>query len=434
MCLARWRRSWHARRSAGSLPGLAIERTGGVNRVHGGKEVKTTVFAAGLATSVSAYAQAPEAGGAAADVALLVTYVLLALVFSFLCSVAEAVLLSITPSYIAGLQDSHPKRAALLKELKQERLDQSLAAILTLNTIAHTVGAIGSGSKASAVFGSAWFGVFSAVMTLLILFLSEIVPKTLGAVYWRALSGLVARFVRMLIALMYPLIKVSELLTRLVSRGAHVHVFSREEFVAMAGVGEESGHLKATESRVIRNLFRMVSLSARDVMTPRTVVVGLPLGTSVADALERIARHPFSRLPVFDQDLDKATGFVMRDDLLLAAARDDDRTPVESLQRELMRVPAEMSLETLLETLLAQRQQMALVVGEWGGTEGLVTLEDVVETLLGIEIVDETDRVADMQALARAQWERRARALGLELATDQPAAASGRDNADDRST
>ena len=392
----------------------------------GGKGIGTAVVVAGLATCLSAFAQTPEAGGAAGDVALLVAYVLLALVFSFLCSVAEAVLLSITPSYVAGLQDSHPKRAALLKELKQERLDQSLAAILTLNTIAHTVGAIGSGSKATAVFGSAWFGVFSAVMTLMILFLSEIVPKTVGAVHWRALSGPVARFVRLLIVLMYPLIKVSELLTRLVSRGAHVHVFSREEFVAMADVGEESGHLRATESRVIRNLFRMVSLTARDVMTPRTVVVGVPLGITVGDALERVSRHPFSRLPVFDQDLDRATGFVMRDDLLLAAARDEERTAVESLQRELMRVPAEMSLETLLETLLERRQQMALVVGQWGGTEGIVTLEDVVETLLGIEIVDETDRVADMQALARARWERRARALGLELAADQPPRAPAR--------
>ncbi|MCB1888058.1 MAG: HlyC/CorC family transporter [Rhodocyclaceae bacterium] len=379
---------------------------------------------AGAALAVGVGSDAPAGGEAGAtDVVLLVAYVLLALIFSFLCSIAEAVLLSITPSYIAGLEETRPRRAALLRELKQERLDQSLAAILTLNTIAHTVGAIGSGSKATAVFGSAWFGVFSAVMTLLILFLSEIVPKTIGAVYWRALSGLVARFVRMLIVVMYPLIKVSELLTRLVSKGAHVHVFSREEFAAMAGVGEQSGHLNARESRIIRNLLLMNSLTARDVMTPRTVVVGVERGQSVADALDLVSAHPFSRLPVFEEDLDRASGFVMRDDLLLAAAREQLDTPVESLQRDLLRVPADMALEPLLDTFLERRIQMGLVVGEWGGTEGLVTLEDVVETLLGMEIMDETDRVADMQVLARQQWAKRARALGVEvLPTTEPEA------------
>ncbi|MCB1957243.1 MAG: HlyC/CorC family transporter [Rhodocyclaceae bacterium] len=389
--------------------------------------VITGLCAAGGAMALAAEESGATAGPASAgasDVALLVAYVLLALLFSFLCSVAEAVLLSITPAFIAGLQETRPRRAALLKELKQERLDQSLAAILTLNTIAHTVGAIGSGSKATAVFGSAWFGVFSAVMTLLILFLSEIVPKTIGAVYWRSLAGVVARFVRALIVMMYPLIKVSELLTRMVSRGAHVSVFSREEFVAMAGVGEQSGHLNARESRIIRNLFRMNTLTARDVMTPRTVVIGLERGVTVAGAMDEISAHPFSRLPVYEEDLDRASGFVMRDDLLLAAAREALDTPVESLQRPLLRVPADMALEPLLDTFLERRLQMALVVGEWGGTEGLVTLEDVVETLLGMEIVDETDRVPDMQALARQQWTKRARALGIEVLPEAHATAA----------
>jgi CBS domain containing-hemolysin-like protein len=200
-------------------------------------------------------------------VILLITYVLLALVFSFVCSIAEAVLLSITPSYIAALHEQSPKRAALLKRLKQDNVDQSLAAILTLNTIAHTVGAIGSGAKATAVFGSAWFGLFSAVMTLLILFVSEIVPKTLGAVYWRRLAGPTASFVRGLILVLYPLIWISEKLTQLIAGGRKVHAFSREEFVAMAGVGEKAGAIDENESWIIRNLFRLKSLKATDVMT-----------------------------------------------------------------------------------------------------------------------------------------------------------------------
>lgn len=171
------------------------------------------------------------------DALLLLLYVVLALIFSFLCSVAEASLLSITPSYIAGLKETEPKKAAVLHRLREVKIDQSLAAILTVNTIAHTVGAIGAGSKATAVFGDAWFGLFSAVVTLLILFASEIVPKTLGAVYWRQLAGFTAMYVNVLIKGMYPLILISEKLTRLISGGMKGSDFSRDKFVALAGIG-----------------------------------------------------------------------------------------------------------------------------------------------------------------------------------------------------
>jgi len=352
------------------------------------------------------------------DVVLLTTYILLALVFSFLCSVAEAVLLSITPSYIAGLQDKNSKLAALLKQLKQDNVDQSLAAILTLNTIAHTVGAIGSGSKATVVFGSAWFGLFSAVMTLMILFLSEIIPKTIGAVYWRTLAGFTARFVRTLIWVLYPLIRLSEALTRLIARGKAVHVFSREEFVAMAGIGESAGKIDPRESRIIRNLFRLSSLTVSDIMTPRTVISSLPQDITVSEALDAKPSVTFSRLPLYEKDLDHVTGFILRDDLLHSKALDGDDFKLQTLRRDIKTVSDTMPLSGLLEFLLDQRQQIALVIDEYGGTNGLVTIEDVVETLLGMEIVDEMDRVEDMRALARRQWEKRAKALGVQGNTD----------------
>jgi CBS domain containing-hemolysin-like protein len=352
------------------------------------------------------------------DVVLLITYILLALVFSFLCSVAEAVLLSLTPSYIAGLQDKNPKLAALLKQLKQDNVDQSLAAILTLNTIAHTVGAIGSGSKATVVFGSAWFGLFSAVMTLMILFLSEIIPKTIGAVYWRTLAGLTARFVKGLIWALYPLIWLSEALTRLIARGKAVHVFSREEFVAMAGIGESAGKIDPRESRIIRNLFRFSSLTVSDIMTPRTVISGLPQDITVSKALDAKPSVTFSRLPLYEKDLDHVTGFILRDDLLHSKALDGGDFKLQTLRRDIKTVSDTMPLSDLLEFLLDQRQQIALVIDEYGGTNGLVTIEDVVETLLGMEIVDEMDRVEDMRALARRQWEKRAKALGVQGNTD----------------
>jgi len=352
------------------------------------------------------------------DVVLLTTYILLALVFSFLCSVAEAVLLSITPSYIAGLQDKNCKLAALLKQLKQDNVDQSLAAILTLNTVAHTVGAIGSGSKATVVFGSAWFGLFSAVMTLMILFLSEIIPKTIGAVYWRTLAGLTAKFVRTLIWVLYPLIWLSEALTRLIARGKAVHVFSREEFVAMAGIGESAGKIDPRESRIIRNLFRLSSLTVSDIMTPRTVISSLPQDITVTEALDAKPAVTFSRLPLYEKDLDHVTGFILRDDLLHSKALDGGDFKLQTLRRDIKTVSDTMPLSDLLEFLLDQRQQIALVIDEYGGTNGLVTIEDVVETLLGMEIVDEMDRVEDMRALARRQWEKRAKALGVQGNTD----------------
>jgi CBS domain containing-hemolysin-like protein len=371
-------------------------------------------FAVGLATTKTSTADYTNA-----DVVLLVTYVLLALIFSFLCSVAEAVILSITPSYIAGLREKRPKLASRLKRLKQDNIDQSLAAILTLNTIAHTIGAIGAGAKATVVFGSNWFGLFSAVMTLMILFLSEIIPKTLGAVFWRRLAKATAIFVRTLIIILYPLIWVSERLTRLIARQKSAHIFSRKEFIAMAGIGKQAGQIDEHEFRIVRNLFRFGSLKAKDIMTPRTVIVALRQDMTVTDALDDKSHRSFSRLPLYRTDLDDITGFVLKDDMLLSKAQHRGDVKLETLKRDIRTIAGEMPLSSLLEFLLDQRQHIALVVDEYGGTTGLVTLEDVVETLLGMEIVDEMDKVEDMQALARQQWTKRAKALGLKVDTSK---------------
>jgi CBS domain containing-hemolysin-like protein len=353
--------------------------------------------------------------GIGPDLTLLLIFVLLALFFSFLCSVAEAVLLSITPSFIAELRERQPKQAARLQQIKTDKIDRSLAAILTVNTIAHTVGAIGAGSKATAVFGDALFGVFSAVMTLLILFLSEIVPKTIGAVHWRRLTGLTERYVSLLIWLMYPLILVSELLTQLISRGQKVHVFSREEFIAMTDVGQQSGQIDERESKIIRNLFRFKALTAEDIMTPRTVMVALQADMTVAQVYEMQDQIPFSRLPLYGRDKDDIVGFVLYEDILLAHLRDHDADPVSTLRRELLAVPATSTLTMLMDALMKRRQHIAVVIGEFGETRGLVTLEDLVETLLGEEILDEGDKVADMQAMARQLWHRRAKAAGMPV-------------------
>lgn len=342
-----------------------------------------------------------NASGSIGGIVVLALYVLLALALSFACSVAEAVLLSVTPSYIEGLRDVQPKRAALLKRLRQDNVDRSLAAILTLNTIAHTAGAIGAGAQATIVFGSAWTGAFSAVMTLAILFLSEIVPKTIGTVYWRALIDPTALFIRVLTVILYPLVLASEWITKLIAHGRDVHVFSRQEFLAMADVCEEGGHIDVHESRIFRNLFKLESAKARDVMTPRTVAMAFPESMTVTDVLSGEQPIPYSRLPIYRGGVDHVTGFVLKDDILMAEARDEGDMPLASLRRDIAAVPAGMSLSKLLEFFLKERHHIALVVDEYGGTSGLVTLEDMVETLLGTEIVDESDRVEDLQLLAR---------------------------------
>jgi CBS domain containing-hemolysin-like protein len=345
---------------------------------------------------------------------MLVVYVTLALGFSFLCSVSEAVLLSLTPSFIEERKSKHPKQAALLKRLKQDNIDQSLAAILTLNTIAHTVGAIGAGAKASAIFGSAWFGLFSTLLTLAILFLSEIVPKTIGALYWSKLSWPIALFILLLIRTLYPLVWISERLTRLISHGQTLHVFSRDEFLAMTRVGERSGQINDKESRIIRNLFRFDRFRVVDIMTPRTVMVGIKGDLRIEEVFDFVVNQPFSRLPVYAVDMDDISGFVLKTDVMLEKAQGRDTTQIKELERDLLTVPESVSLSMLLEHLLKERHHIALVVDEYGGTEGLVTLEDVVETLMGIEIMDESDTEQDMRAMARRLWEERAQKLGVD--------------------
>ncbi|MCI5125059.1 MAG: HlyC/CorC family transporter [Candidatus Electrothrix sp. AR5] len=350
-----------------------------------------------------------------ADGLLLIIYVLLALIFSFLCSVAESVLLSITPSFIEGQKESRPKHAALLKRLRQDKVDQSLAAILTLNTIAHTVGAIGAGAKATVVFGSAWFGLFSAVMTLLILFFSEIIPKTLGAVYWTTLVGPISSFLNILIVLLYPIVWLSERLTKLISHGKDIHIFSRDEFIAMAQVGVETGHIRDKESKIIRNIFRFESLKVDDIMTPRTVISALPEDMKIIDSLKQVTQIPFSRLPLYTTHLDNITGFVLKEDILINATQKRGDQKLNTLKREILTVPDSVSLTVLLERFLKDRQHIAIVVNnKHGGTDGLVTLEDLIETIMGMEIMDETDDVEDMRALARKQWKQRAKGMGLD--------------------
>jgi len=338
-----------------------------------------------------------------------------ALVFSFLCSVAEAVLLSVSPAYLAARVAEGGRSARALARTKGE-IDRSLAAILTLNTIAHTLGAGGAGAEAAVYFGDRYVGVAMAVLTLLILFLSEIVPKTLGAVYWRRLSYPTAWFVRVLTWILLPFVWASERITRLITGGRDVHALKREEIAAMADLGETHGELDARESRILRNLFRLEALRARDVMTPRTVVFSLPETMSVSGVLEQHTELPFSRIPVYRQNRDQITGFVLKTDVLLAELQGRGEAPLSELARPVLAVGENASLERVMDELLDKRVHLLLVLDPFGGLDGVVTLEDVVETLIGIEIVDEADTTVDMRQLARQRWRERVQRLGIDPA------------------
>jgi len=348
---------------------------------------------------------------------LLITYFILALTFSFFCSIAEAVLLSITPLYIASLEQKGKRSGKLLRKLKDD-VNPPLAAILTMNTIANTIGAVCVGAQAAMLFSSRYVALISVMLTLLILIFSEIIPKTLGTIYWRQLAPLVALFLKYLVFFLYPFVLLSKLLTKGISQSPKLKGFSREEFAALADLGAMEGQLGIKESRILKNLFRFRSSKVENIMTPRTVVFALQENMTIAEFFEKHNQTPFSRIPIYNKDRDDITGFVLKDDILLAQARDMNNSKLHEFKREIKAFSNENSLSELFEFLLDRREHIVLVIDEYGGMEGIVTLEDVVETLFGLEIVDEADKTVDMQALARVLWKKRAMRMGLMLEDD----------------
>lgn len=346
--------------------------------------------------------------------AVLLLYILIALGFSFLCSLLEAVLLSVTPSYVRSLQDRNPKAGEALRSLKS-RVDRPLAAILSLNTIAHTIGAAGAGAQAQVLWGSEALAAASVALTLLILVVSEIIPKTVGAMHWRRLAPWAARLLPWLIFALYPLVILSEGLTRMLARGGHRRggSVSRDELAALAHIGAEEGLFGESETRILKNLFALASLRVRDIMTPRTVVLSMHEDTPIGDVVGRERAVPFSRIPIYGENDDDVVGYVLKDEVLLHAAKDELARPLKDFRRELLVVPESLAVAPFFERLLDKREHIALVVDEYGGVAGVATMEDVVETLLGMEIVDEADTVQDMRAMARARWFARARRLGI---------------------
>lgn len=338
--------------------------------------------------------------------ALLLTYLFIALFTSFLCSIAEAVLLSTPISYVKAKMESGSKTAENFLALKED-VDKPLSAILSLNTVAHTVGAAGVGAQATIVFGEAYFGIVSGVLTILILVFTEIIPKTLGANFSRSLMGFTTKTIRIMIVLTYPLVIMSMFLTRFLSRKEKEFTTSREEISALASIGTEEGIFVDKENKIIQNLIRLKSIRISEILTPRIVVVVANEEMTLQEFLINKEFLHFSRIPVYHESRDNITGYVFREMVFEKLAEDQFHLKLKDIKRNISTFAETDTLFRVWEELLNRKEQISLVVDEYGGMDGIVTLEDIIETLLGFEIVDEKDRVEDMQQYAMDRWKAR---------------------------
>ncbi|ADD69365.1 protein of unknown function DUF21 [Denitrovibrio acetiphilus DSM 12809] len=345
---------------------------------------------------------------------LLVFYILLALVLSFICSIMEAVLLSITPAYIAQKEKENRRQGRKLRRMKED-IESPLAAILSLNTIAHTLGAAGAGAQGAYVFGDKYVGIISAVLTLAILIFSEIIPKTIGALHWKSLAPYVAIMVRLILVSMYPLVVMSNVITMMLRKDHKSELIDKDEFEALMEKAVKEGIFSWQESSILRNMILFRKLPARQIMTPRTVVFALEEDLTVKEVLADNPDMTFSRIPVYSDDMDSILGFVLKSDLLLASHQGRSDVTLAELKREIKEIPETLNVFQVFEEMVAENHHIAIAIDEYGGVAGVVTLEDIIETLTGLEIIDEKDIVQDMQNLARQQWRKRADRMGLDV-------------------
>jgi CBS domain containing-hemolysin-like protein len=352
---------------------------------------------------------------------LLLFYAFISIFFSFLCSILEAVLLSITPTFI-NIKKQEGKSTALKLEKLKKDVDKPLIAILTINTIAHTVGAILVGVQADAldfkinILGVNTVGIISAIMTILILVVSEIIPKTIGAKYWKQLAGFTANaLLPLILILKYTgILWLLQLTTKLIGgSGGHVAILSREDFHAMTDIAHEEGVFEENESAIIKNLLTFKQVQVKDVMTPRTVMIRASENTTVQEFFEEHPKLRFSRIPIYKKNSDNITGFILKDEVMEEIINGNGNKKLSEIKRELLTTNRTVPIPSLFEQFISKKEHIALVVDEYGSTSGIVTMEDVIETLLGLEIMDESDNVEDLQLLARKSWETRAKKFGL---------------------
>lgn len=339
---------------------------------------------------------------------LLIAYLLFTIGTSFLCSIMESVMLSSSASYIETIAEKS-RGGRIMKKLKAD-MDRSIAAILSLNTLANTMGAAGVGAQAVEVFGNEYFGLASLTLTLLVLVFSEIIPKTIGTNYWRTLASPLAWFIQGAIYIAYPFVVISELLTKLISR-KQMQTVSREEIVVLTNIGEKEGVFESHESKIITNLIRLKSTKIRTIMTPRTVVLAAQEDITLEEFFNNKEFLRYSRIPIYKDTIDNITGFVLKSDILLHLANDKKGIKLKDIKRHIIVCYENTTIPKFYDLMISKKELIALVIDEYGGLEGIATMEDVLETILGLEITDESDVLIDMQLYAKERWRKKAENL-----------------------
>ena len=364
---------------------------------------------------------------------LLLLFLLGSMAISFLCSVLESVLMSTSLSYI-NLREEEGYAPAKLMSSYKENTGRPLAAILSLNTIANTIGAAGVGSQATILFGSKWFGLVSAITTILILVFSEIIPKRIGTAHWRDLMGFTARMIRVLIIVLYPFVWLIELITRLFPANDDEPSVSREEVLSMVNVGEEEGVVDEDENKIFSNLMRLDSIHAYDVMTPRVVAKIAPENMTLRAYYDSDEYDHFSRIPLYKPESPEyITGYILRNDALEDLTEDHFRKTLGSIKRPLPAFDQDMTLGTIFDNMLKQKSQIAQIIDEYGMFVGILTLEDIIETIFGLEIIDENDTVIDMQQYARERWKQRQKKY-MKVPSDKVPSDKGQNEEEERHT
>lgn len=341
------------------------------------------------------------------DVVLLIFFLAGAVIISFLCSVLESVLMSTSLSFITMREDEGYKGAVLFKKYKLDNT-RAIAAILSLNTIANTIGAAGVGRQATLIFGSYWFGLISAATTILILFFGEIIPKTIGTGSWRRLMDFTAYTIQVLIIVLYPIVISVQWFTSIITHKDEDEIsVSREEVAAMADMGEDEGVIDEDENKIIQNVIKLGDVKAYDVMTPRVVAATAPEKMTLKQFYRSEEYSHFSRIPVYAEEEDFITGYILRNEALEELTEDHFSKTLGDIKRDIPLYSEEMSVADIWDSLLRHKEQIAGIIDEYGSFQGIITLEDIIETIFGLEIIDESDEVTDMQQYARDRWQKR---------------------------
>ncbi len=332
---------------------------------------------------------------------LLILFFVLSVSVSFLCSILESVLLSVNMSYIAVLEDESPAIGKLLKQQKLN-INKSIAAILILNTIANTLGAAAVGAQASIIFGNDSVVYVSIVLTFSILFFSEIIPKTIGAIYFKQLAPTAAQFIRIFIWLTYPIILITLFVTNKISKGKkNIHSLTKEELLHTMLLSEDNGYIDEKESDVIENILKLDNIKVNAILTPRSVIFGINENMSIKEVIatqHNIFR--FSRIPIYNKSIDNITGFVLAKKIFQQAFIDDS-VPISFIKKDIFTINENIPVSKALDLFIAKKEHMFLVMDNYDQTEGLITLEDCIETVFGVEIMDESDTIEDMRELAK---------------------------------